>query len=294
MYKSGFVSVVGRPNVGKSSLLNKIIGEKISIISDKPQTTRNKIQLVYTEENMQVVFLDTPGMQRPKNELGEYMLRLSKSSLEEMDLIFFMVDGSETIGPLDQMILDFLEEVETPVLLLINKVDVLEEETVRMLREKYLAMNRFVRVLPISAKEGTGVEELLEEVRELLPEGPQYFPEDMITDQPERFIISELIREKALIYMREEIPHGIFVGIDKISKREDKNLIDVYATLFVEKESHKGMVIGKKGSMLNKIGSAARKDIERLLDTHVNLKLWVKVEKDWRKKKNKVKEFGYL
>lgn len=293
MYKSGFVTVVGRPNVGKSTLLNRVIGEKISIISDKPQTTRNKIQMVYTGDDFQIVFLDTPGMQTPKNILGDYMLKISKSTLDEVDVVTFMVDESMQIGKMDSQIIDQLREVKTPIVLLINKVDMLTKDEVNTLVEKYKNMDMFYDCIPISALNNDNIEAYLTSLKKLIPEGPQYFPDDMITDQPERFIVSEIIREKALLNLEEEIPHGIYVSIDKIRERENKDLIDVYANLYCEKESHKGMVIGKNGSMVKKIGQEARMDIESLLGSKVNLQIWVKVEKNWREKENKVKYFGY-
>lgn len=293
MYKSGFVTVIGRPNVGKSTLLNKIIGEKISIISDKPQTTRNKIQLVYTEDDFQIVFLDTPGIQMPKNVLGDYMLKISKSTLEEVDIITFMVDESLVTGRLDEYILKELRDISTPIVLLINKTDKLIEEDVLKLIEKYNSMNIFKEIIPISAMNNDNIDKYIEVLRAMLPEGPQYFPDDMITDQPERFIISEIIREKALLNLDEEIPHGIFVGIEGIKERENKDLIDVFATIYCEKESHKGIVIGKNGRKLREIGQSAREDIEKLLGSKINLQIWVKVEKNWREKENKVKYFGY-
>ena len=222
MYKSGFVSVIGRPNVGKSTLLNQIIGEKISIISDKPQTTRNKIQLVFTGDDFQIVFLDTPGMQMPKNKLGEYMLKISKSTLEEVDVITFIVDESIEIGKLDKYIIEELKSISTPIILLINKTDKLSEEEISGLIEKFEKMNMFNDIIPISALNNKNIDRYIEGIKKVLPEGPQYFPEDMITDQPERFIISEIIREKALENLEEEVPHGIFVGIDTVKSREKK------------------------------------------------------------------------
>jgi GTP-binding protein Era len=293
MYKSGFVTVIGRPNVGKSTLLNQVIGEKISIISDKPQTTRNKIQLVYTAEDFQIVFLDTPGIQTPKNVLGEYMLKLSKSTLEEVDINTFMVDESIETGRLDKYILEQLVDISTPIILLINKCDKLSNEEIEGLVAKYQAMNLFKSIIPISALDGTNIDEYIETIKNLLPEGPQYFPDDMITDQPERFIIAEIIREKALLNLDEEVPHGIYVGIEGIKTREDKDIIDVFANIYCEKESHKGIIIGKRGNMLKAIGMSAREDIEKLMGSKVNLQLWVKVEKNWRDKENKVKYFGY-
>ena len=293
MYKSGFVTVIGRPNVGKSTLLNKVIGEKISIISNKPQTTRNKIQLIYTDEQSQIVFLDTPGIQIPKNKLGEYMLKISKETLQEVDVITFMVDESLQTGKLDSYIIEQLKGIRTPIVLLINKTDKINKEEINELILKYKNMNMFEEIIPISAINDENIERYIGSLIELLPEGPQYYPEDMITDQPERFIISEMIREKALQNLKEEVPHGLFVEIEKMSKREDKDLIDVYAVIYCEKESHKGIIIGKGGKMLKKIGETARMDIERLLGSQINLKLWVKVEKNWRERENKVKYFGY-
>jgi GTP-binding protein Era len=293
MYKSGFVTVIGRPNVGKSTLLNQIIGEKISIISDKPQTTRNKIQLVYTEENIQIVFLDTPGIQTPKNVLGEYMLKVSKSTLNEVDVITFMVDNSLEIGKQDKGIIEQLMEVKTPKILLINKIDQLTKEEIDYLINKYKTMNMFEYIIPISAIQNKNIDLFISALKKMLPEGPQYYPDDMITDQPERMIISEIVREKALNNLQEEIPHGIYVEVQEIKEREDKNLLDVHVNLYCEKESHKGMIIGKNGKMLKKIGTEARNDIEKLMDTKVNLKIWVKVEKNWRDKVDKVKYFGY-
>ena len=293
MYKSGFVSVIGRPNVGKSTLLNQVIGQKISIISDKPQTTRNKIQLVYTEDNFQIVFLDTPGIQMPKNKLGEYMLKISKSTLQEVDVVAFVVDESMSVGSMDSYIIKDLREITTPIVLLINKIDKLSQEEVFQLIDKYDKMDLFKEIIPISALNNKNVDKFIQVLHEMLPDGPQYFPDDMITDQPEKFVISELIREKALINLEEEIPHGIFVTIDSFKEREDKNLIDVFATIIFEKKSHKGIVIGKNGRMLKEIGQSARIDIENLLDAKVNLQLWVKVEPNWREKADKVKYFGY-
>lgn len=293
MFKSGFITVIGRPNVGKSTLLNLLIGEKISIISDKAQTTRNKIQLVLTTDKMQCVFIDTPGIQMPKNKLGDYMLMASKSTLEDVDLILFMVDTSEEIGKLDTYILESLKGIETPIFLLINKIDLLEGQPVDDLVKKYKDMGMFEKVIALSARDNINTDSLTESIYDALDEGPLYYPDDMITDQPERNIIAEIIREKALNNLFEEIPHGIAVEIMKIAKRDDKDLVDIDVTLYVEQNSHKGMVIGKGGRMLKTIGSQARVDIERLLDTKVNLKIWVKVAKDWRKKDSRLKDFGY-
>lgn len=293
MYRSGFVTVIGRANVGKSTLLNSIIGEKISIISDKPQTTRNKIQCVYTEEDYQIIFLDTPGIQKPKNQLGEYMLKVSKSTLEEVDLITILVDESLKIGPIDKYIFKEVKYMNTPKILLINKIDKLKDGDIVNLIDKYKEFNIFNEIIPISAMEKIDIDKYLETLKEYLPEGPKYFPEDMITDQPQSSIMAEIIREKALFYLREEIPHGIFVSIDNMKKREYQDIVDVDGTIYCEKNSHKGIIIGKGGRMLKKIGTDARKDIEKLLGSQINLQLWVKIEKNWRDKKNKLKYFGY-
>lgn len=292
-FHSGFVTVIGRPNVGKSTLLNQIIGEKLSIISNKPQTTRNQIQIIYNDDDMQVVFLDTPGVQTPRNELGEYMLKISEKSLEDVDAVLLLVDVSEKIGKMDAWLLDELEKVTPPVILVINKIDTVDAAHVQELVDKFEAMDRFAKVIPISAIDGGHVADLKCALYDLLPEGPKYYPDDMITDRTERFVVSEIIREKALWNLHEEIPHGIFVGIEKMTEPEAGRDVEIDATIFVEKNSHKGMVIGKGGSMLKKIGTQARKEIEAFLSCHVRLNLWVKVEKDWRKKKNKLKEFGY-
>lgn len=295
MFKSGFITVVGRPNVGKSTLLNGVVGEKISIISDKPQTTRNKIQMIYTDDRMQAIFLDTPGIQMPKNKLGDYMLTVSKSTLNEVDLITFMVDLSEDIGKLDQYILDELSGISTKKILLINKIDLAEDEKqIQDLIKKYEKMNAFERIIPISALEEKNFDQYFDAVYDLLSEGPMYYPSDYITDQPERNIIAEIVREKVLRNMRQEIPHGIAVEVLQIRQREDKDLLDIDVNLFVEQNSHKGMVIGKGGSMLKKIGSEARQDIQNLMDSKVNLNIWVKVAKDWRKKDLRLKDFGYI
>ena len=277
MFKSGFVSVIGRSNVGKSTLLNRILGEKLTIISDKPQTTRNKIQLIYTDENMQAIFLDTPGIQTPKNKLGDYMLKVSMSTLNEVDVITYIVDTTEEIGKLDSEIIEKLKLVNTKIILLINKIDKISSD----------------KVIQISALNGDNVEGFLTSLKNNLPEGPMYYDKDSVTDQPIRQIVQELIREKALINLSDELPHGIAITIEKFKERQDKNLIDIDATIIVEKKSHKGMVIGKKGSMIKKIGTDARIDIEQLLDAKVNLKLWVKIDEEWRNKDSRLRYLGY-
>src|SRR5574344_1841445 len=295
MFKSGFITVVGRPNVGKSTLLNGVVGEKISIISDKPQTTRKKIQMIYTDDRMQAIFLDTPGIQMPKNKLGDYMLTVSKSTLNEVDLITFMVDLSEDIGKLDQYILDELAGISTKKILLINKIDLAEDEKqINDLIQKYEKMNAFERIIPISALEEKNFDQYFDAVYDLLSEGPMYYPSDYITDQPERNIIAEIVREKVLRNMHQEIPHGIAIEVLQIRQRENRDLLDIDVNLFVEQNSHKGMVIGKGGSMLKKIGSEARQDIQNLMDSKVNLTIWDKVAKDWRKKDLRLKDFGYI
>lgn len=293
IFKSGYVAVVGRPNVGKSTLLNRIIGEKLSAISDKPQTTRNKIQMIYTDEKMQVIFLDTPGIQTPKNKLGNYMLNVSESSLRESDVITYIVDTSEEIGRLDNYIIKTLKKLngEVPIILLINKIDELEKEKLLSLISMYSELNLFKEIIPVSALKGDGINIYMDEVYELLEEGPMYFPDDMITNMPEKFIVSEIIREKALLNLEEEVPHGVAVSIDTF-KEKDK-LIEIDATIYVERDSHKGIIIGRNGSMLKKIGTSARLELEKFLGKRVVLNLWVKVEKNWREKDAKVKYFGY-
>lgn len=292
-FKSGYVAVVGRPNVGKSTLLNRIIGEKLSAISDKPQTTRNKIQMIYTDEKMQVIFLDTPGIQTPKNKLGNYMLNVSESSLRESDVITYIVDTSDKIGRLDNYIIETLKKLkgEVPIILLINKIDELEKENLLPLISMYSELNLFEEIIPISALKGDGINIYMDEVYDMLEEGPMYFPDDMITDMPEKFIVSEIIREKALLNLEEEVPHGVAVAIDTF-KEKDK-LIEIDATIYVERDSHKGIIIGRNGSMLKKIGTSARLELEKFLGKRVVLNLWVKVEKNWREKDSKVKYFGY-
>ena len=293
MFKSGFISVIGRSNVGKSTLLNRVLGEKLTIISDKPQTTRNKIQLIYTDENMQAIFLDTPGIQTPKNKLGDYMLKVSMSTLNEVDVITYIVDTTEEIGKLDSEIIEKLKLVDTKIILLINKIDKTSSDKVNELVEMYSKVGIFEEIIPISALTGDNLEGYLTSLKNNLPEGPMYYDKDSVTDQPIRQIVQELIREKALINLSDELPHGIAITIEKFKEREDKNLIDIDATIIVEKKSHKGMVIGKKGSMIKKIGTDARIDIEQLLDAKVNLKLWVKIDEEWRNKDSRLRYLGY-
>ncbi len=294
MYKSGFVTIIGRPNVGKSTLLNHVIGEKMAIISNKPQTTRNKIQCIYNEDNMQIVFIDTPGMHKPKNKLGEYMVGISKDALKEVDAILLIVDEDTHMGPGDEYILEQIRDIDTPKILVINKIDKITGEQVQNIINTYEEFDVFDNIVPISAQDGIGIAGLMDAIKKKMPEGPQYFPEDMITDQPERFIVSEIIREKALHYLEEEVPHGVAVGIESMRKRENKDLIDINAVIYCERNSHKGIIIGKEGRKLKGIGKSAREDIERLLGSKVYLEIWVKVEKNWRDKEQAIKYFGYI
>lgn len=290
---SGFVSLVGRPNVGKSTLMNRLIGEKIAIISNKPQTTRNKIQSILTKDNYQIVFIDTPGIHRPRHKLGEYMVKSAETTLNEVDAVLMLIEPADRVLESDRLIIEKLARVKSPVILVINKVDTADKERVFKVIDNYRKLYNFSEIVPISALEGTNTDELLETIKKYLPEGPQYFPADMITDQPERQIASEIIREKALRLMQEEIPHGIAVEISEMKKRPEGNLVDVRATIYCEKDSHKGIIIGKHGAMLKKIGSNARTDIERLLGSPIYLELWVKVKKDWRDSDFLLKNFGY-
>lgn len=291
--KSGFISVVGRANVGKSTLMEKILREKISIISNKPQTTRDKIQIIYNDEDSQIIFIDTPGIQTPKNKLQEKLFEFSEDSLKESDIVTFIVDNSMEIGRLDNEIIEMLKRVHVPKILLINKTDLLNEGEFEQIKEKYETMDMFEHIIGISALEDNNIDRYIETIKSMLDEGPAYYDRDMITDKSERFIVSEIIREKALNNLSAEVPHGIAVRIDNFKQRDNKNLIDIDATIIVEKNSHKEIVIGKGGSMIKQIGIEARKEIEKFLDSKVNLKLWVKIEKDWRKKEKLVDRFGY-
>jgi len=293
-FRSGFVALIGRPNVGKSTLLNQIMKEKIVITSAKPQTTRNSIRCIHTDEDSQMIFIDTPGVHKPKNRLGEYMLKTIQNTLVDVDAILYLVEPEETVGPGDKYILEQLEKAHTPVFLIINKIDTLPKEKLLKVIANYQAYPFIDEIVPISALTGDGTDEVLGLLKSRLPEGPQYFPEDMIVDQSERFIVGEIIREKTLILLRDEIPHGIAVEVMAMRKRPNKDLVDIEATIFCEKKSHKGIVIGKKGSMLKQIGSAARKDIEFFLKEPVNLQLWVKVRPEWREKAYDLKDLGYF
>lgn len=293
MFKSGFVSIVGRPNVGKSTLMNNVIGEKIAIMSDKPQTTRNTIQAVYTNEDCQIVFLDTPGIHKPKNKLGEFMVKSATDAFKNVDVVLYVVDESKKIGPGDRMIIEDLRSIKTPVILVINKMDQIEEQDLFDLMKMYHAEGVFKEIVPISALKGRNVKQLLKVIQNYLEEGPKYFPDYMITDQPERVLVSELIREKVLHYVHDEIPHGVAVEIEKMKSRKDKEIVDISAVIYCERDSHKGIIIGKNGRKLKGIGKSAREDIELLLGSQANLQLWVKVKENWRNLQNYVSNFGY-
>lgn len=291
-FKSGFVAIVGRPNVGKSTFMNYVLGQKIAIMSDKAQTTRNKIQGVYTKEDAQIVFLDTPGIHKPKHELGEFMVKSAYSALKEVDAVLFMVNVSEKRGPGDDFIIEKLKGIKTPIFLVLNKIDLVTPEVLLERVESYKDALDFAGVFPISVLQVNNVNELMEGLINALPEGPQYYPADQITDHPEYFVVSELIREKILQLTQEEIPHSVAVTVDKMQKDEfDK--VHVYANIIVERKSQKGIIIGKGGRLLKEIGTRARRDIQQLLGNKVYLELWVKVEKDWRKHKSNLQEYGY-
>lgn len=290
-FKSGFASLIGRPNVGKSTLMNCIIGQKIAITSNKPQTTRNRIQTVYTSEEGQIVFLDTPGIHKAKNKLGSYMVNVAKSSLQDVDVVLWLVEPGDYIGAGDRDILEKLKKVKAPVILVINKIDTVKKETLLQVIDIYRKEMDFVEIVPVSALKADNTEELISCIMKYMPYGPAFYDEDTVTDQPERQIVAELVREKALHCLSEEIPHGIAVSIEAMKYK--KKIVEIEATIICEKDSHKGIVIGKQGQMLKKIGSQARYDIEKLLECKVNLKLWVKVKKDWRDSDFLLKNFGY-
>lgn len=292
-YKSGFVTIIGRPNVGKSTLLNKVMGEKLSIISNRPQTTRNTIQAIYNREDCQIVFLDTPGMHKPRHKLGEYMVKVAQNTLNEVDVVLFLINPDDKVGIGDKYILEQLKNVNTRIILVINKIDTVQRKTVLETIQLYSKEFDFDEIVPISARLGENTDRLLELIVSKLPAGPKYFPDDMITDQPEKFIISEIIREKILYNLNDEIPHGTAVDIMFMKEDKEKNTINISATIYCEKESHKAIIIGKGGLMLKKIGQLSRYDIEKLLGNHVYLELWVKVKKDWRDSISILKNLGY-
>ncbi|MCL1630409.1 GTPase Era [Sporolactobacillus sp. CPB3-1] len=292
-FKSGFAAIVGRPNVGKSTLLNRVLGQKVAIMSDKAQTTRNKIHGIYTTDSEQVIFIDTPGIHKPKHKLGQMMTSLALATLNEVDLVLFLIDAEQGYGRGDQFIIDFLNKTEVPVFLVVNKIDKVHPNDLLPLIERYRHLYAFKEIIPVSALQGQNVSSLMNQVTSYLPEGPKYYPEDQITDHPERFIIAELIREKILHLTRDEVPHAIAVVIDKMKVDEHRNFAEIQATIMVERSSQKGIIIGKSGSMLKKIGTLARKEIEALIGAKVFLELWVKVDKNWRDKEEELKNFGY-
>ncbi len=290
-YKAGFATLIGRPNVGKSTLMNQLIGMKIAITSSKPQTTRNRIQTVYTDEKGQIVFLDTPGIHKAKNKLGNYMVGVAEHTLNEVDVILWLVEPSNFIGAGERHIIEKLQKVNTPVILVINKIDTVKKEEILAFIDTYRKEYDFAEIVPVSALKGTNKEDLIETIMKYLPYGEPFYDEDTITDQPERQIVAEMIREKTLRCLEDEIPHGIAVTIE--SMKYKKNLCEIQATIICERDSHKGIIIGKQGAMLKKIGTQARRDIENLLECQVNLQLWVKVKKDWRDSDILLKNFGY-
>lgn len=291
--KSGFATLIGRPNVGKSTLMNKLIGQKIAITSNKPQTTRNRIQTVYTCDEGQIVFLDTPGIHKAKNKLGEYMVNAAERTLKEVDMILWLVEPTTFVGAGEQHIAGQLKKVNTPVILVINKTDTVKKEELLAVIDTYRKLHEFDEIVPVSALSGDNTDTLIEQIFKYLPYGPKFYDEDTVTDQPMRQIVAELIREKALRCLNEEIPHGIAVSIDKMKERPNGKVMDIDATIICERDSHKGIIIGKQGSMLKKIGSAARYEIEDMLEMRTNLQLWVKVKKDWRDSDFLIKNFGY-
>lgn len=292
-FKSGFVTLIGRPNVGKSTLMNQLIGQKIAITSNKPQTTRNRIQTVYTDDNGQIVFLDTPGIHKAKNKLGEYMVTVAERTLNEVDVILWLVEPSTFIGAGEQHILEQLQKTKTPILLIINKMDMVKKEELLEVMKVYGEQMNFAEIIPCCAFTGENCQEVVASIMKYLPEGPKFYDDDVVTDQPERQIVAELIREKVLRLMDAEIPHGIAVSIDSMKIRRQSHIMDIHATIVCERDSHKGMIIGKQGKMIQQIGKNARIEIENLLDTKVNLQLWIKVKKDWRDSDFLIKNFGY-
>ncbi len=293
-FKSGFVSIVGRPNVGKSTLSNRLAGEKLSIISSKPQTTRNTIKTIINTENSQIIFIDTPGIHKPKTKLGEYMVNIAQDTMNEVDIVLFLAEATDAEpGAGDIYIMEQLKHVHTPVFLILNKIDLIRKEQLFERIKKYSEGMEFAAVIPVSALNNEGTDIIIKEIEKVLPEGPKYFPEDMITDQPEKMIAAELIREKILELIAEEVPHGTGVEIISFKEREGKDLVDIEANIYCERETHKGILIGKEGKMLKKIGTLSRSEIENLLGVKVFLKLWVKVKPDWRNSNNMLKTLGY-
>jgi len=295
-FKSGFVTIIGRPNVGKSTLLNGIIGEKIAIMSSKPQTTRHKITGVYNDDDRQIIFVDTPGIHRPKNKLGDYMVTSAKSAVDDVDVVILMVDHSTKIGPGDEYLLEFIEAAKVDVILAINKVDLISPDAFKLIFEAYSQFSFIKKVIGLSAVNGKGIPELIKAIKEDLPEGPAFYPTDHMTDQTERTIVGEIVREKVLMYIDDEIPHGVAVEVQSMKQRTNKDNIQIYdieVDIICEKTSHKGIIIGKEGRKLKGIGKSARQDIETLLQTKVNLQLFVKVREGWRDNTNFLKNLGY-
>ncbi|EGQ3582590.1 GTPase Era [Staphylococcus pseudintermedius] len=292
-YKSGFVTIIGRPNVGKSTFVNRVIGHKIAIMSDKAQTTRNKIQGVMTQQDAQIVFLDTPGIHKPKHKLGDYMMKVAKNTLSEIDAVMFMVNVNEEIGRGDEYIMEMLKTVKTPVFLVLNKIDLVHPDALMPRIEQYQRYMDFAEIIPISALEGHNVDHFINVLKSYLPEGPQYYPDGQISDHPEQFVVSELIREKILQTTNEEIPHAIGVNVERMTQ-ESEDRVHIEAVIYVERDSQKGIVIGKGGKKLKEVGKRARLDIEHLLGSKVYLDLWVKVQKDWRNKSSFIKQMGYV
>ena len=292
-FKSGFVAIIGRPNVGKSTLMNHLIGQKIAITSKKPQTTRNKIQTVYTCEDGQIIFLDTPGIHKAKNKLGEYMVNVAEQTLKDVDVILWLVEPTTYIGAGEKHIAEQLQKTSLPVILVINKVDTVKKEDILQVIDNYRKLYDFAEIIPASALRGQNTKDIVNSLFKYMPYGPMFYDEDTVTDQPQRQIVAEIIREKALHALDEEIPHGIAVTIEKMRERKGQHIVDIEATIICERDSHKGIIIGKQGSMLKKIGSNARFEIEKMLEERVYLKIWVKVKKDWRDSDTLMKNFGY-
>lgn len=292
-FRSGFVAVVGRPNVGKSTLINYLARQKIAIVSEKPQTTRHQIRCIVTRPDAQIIFVDTPGFHKPRSLLGRHLNRTVRNAFADTDVVFFMVDAFSGIGRGDHYLARELRRIKTPILLILNKVDAVSSEHLREQLGKAEELNQFSAIIPISALRGTGVDEALEKAAKLLPLGPRYYPEDSVTDQPESVIISEFVRERVLELTREEVPHSVAVEVEEIKPREGKDLLDIQATIFVERESQKAILIGRNGRMLKEIGIRARRDVERLLGSHINLQLWVKVKKDWTRDEAALRRMGY-
>lgn len=293
-FKSGFVSVIGRPNVGKSTLINQLLGERITIISSKPQTTRNSIRCIYTDEQSQIIFIDTPGIHKPAHKLGEYMVSAATESLKAVDVVIAVLDASQEVTAADMDIIEIAREVKSPVILVLNKVDKIEKSKLELLLTKFSTHeSHFDSLIPVSAKEGTNTNVVLEEIVKRMPEGPLYFPPDITTDVTERFVVSEYIREKILELTSDEVPHGTAVEVASMKEREGGGIIDIEANIYCEKDSHKGIIIGKQGKMLKEIGSRARLELENLLDCKINLQLWVKVRKNWRDNNSILRSLGY-